>query len=340
MKFRQKAKEKGMYKVLLVDDEFLTRDAIAKNTPWEEGGFTLVGTAENGKIAIELLEKERPDLVLTDICMPVMDGLALSAYIHEHHPEIRVIIISGYDDFDYAKQALKYEVSDYILKPITSSELVEELQKVKKKIDTSLEQQMQVDRIKWEYEKNIPTLRSNFLTRLLEGSYLKNDITVQMAHLQIRLSGVCQVVVMIDVEDASGFHANYPEATEDLINFSVANITAELVENQPDIIFFQNTENKSLLIFSGDDEDMMQHRIESIGLKIVDSIQKYLQTKVCILVGEAVHGADQWKISYKGVLSARENKFLLDNHTFVYNKDFSVKKISANKESIPLQTSV
>ena len=108
-----------MYKVILVDDEFLMRDSISRNTKWNECGFELCGTAENGKEAIELLEKELPDLILTDIYMPVMDGLGLSAYVHENHPEMKVIIISGYDDFEYAKRALKYEVADYLFKPIT-----------------------------------------------------------------------------------------------------------------------------------------------------------------------------------------------------------------------------
>lgn len=126
-----------MYKVILVDDEALTRDAISKNVPWEETGFELVGTAENGQEALKLIEESQPDLVLTDIFMPVMDGLALSAHIQKHCPDIKVVIISGYDDFEYAQKAIKYEVVDYIIKPITSYELVEELKMIRTKIDST-----------------------------------------------------------------------------------------------------------------------------------------------------------------------------------------------------------
>lgn len=329
-----------MYKVLLADDEYLTRDAIARNTPWQDAGFELVGTAENGRAAIEILEREKPDLVLTDICMPVMNGIELAAYIYENHPSVRVIIISGYDDFEFAKQAMKYEVSDYILKPITSHELVEELSKIRRKIDEEQEQQIQVEKIKWEYEKNIPTLRSNFLSRLLEGNYLKNDIPAQMDHLQVDLSGVYQAVVMLEVEDFSEFQASYPEATEDLIDFSVANIAAEIVENYPDIIFFQNTENRSILIFSQDDEEQLQNRVEEIGTQIAQAIQNFLKIKICILIGETVCGAEKWPLSYNSVLCAGENKFLLEKHTFVYGKDFSVKKFSQNREPLRIQSAV
>jgi len=100
---------------------------------------------------------------------------------------------------------MKYEVSDYILKPITSYELVEELCKIRKKIEDEQDKQIQLEKIKWEYEKNIPTLRSNFLSRFLEGNYLKNDILSQMNHLKIRLLGIYQAVVMLEVEDAVEF---------------------------------------------------------------------------------------------------------------------------------------
>ena len=109
-----------MYKVLLVDDEVLIREAIRQNIHWEEMGFELIASCENGKQAMEVIEKTPPDLVLTDIYMPYVDGIGLARYIHEHCPDTRTIIISGYDEFEYAKQAVRYQVMEYILKPVTS----------------------------------------------------------------------------------------------------------------------------------------------------------------------------------------------------------------------------
>lgn len=315
-----------MYKVILVDDEYLTRNAISRNTPWEEAGFMLAGSAENGRAAIKLVEEKQPDLVLTDICMPIMDGIELSAYIYEHHPEIKVIIISGYDDFEYAKQALKYEVSDYILKPITSVELVEELKRMREKLDASRKEKSRVERIQREYEKNIPTLRSHFLNRLLEGSYLKNDISVQLEHFQIPVTGVYQAVVMIEPEDASEFFSGYPDVTEDLVDFSIANITSEIVGKEKDIIFFQNTENQSICIFAEDSEELLQRKIEKVCTQAAEAMQHYMKIKVCVLVGESVSGPEKWMDSYNSVRQAKENKFLLDEHVFVYGRDFAPQK--------------
>ena len=114
-----------MYKVLLVDDEALIREAISENIQWEELGFSFMGACENGKQAIEMIEKEQPNLLLTDINMPFVDGMELTKFVYENYPDTKVIVISGFDEFEYAKNAVKYQVLEYILKPITPMEFLE-----------------------------------------------------------------------------------------------------------------------------------------------------------------------------------------------------------------------
>lgn len=315
-----------MYKVILVDDEFLMRDSISRNTKWNECGFELCGTAENGKEAIELLEKELPDLILTDICMPVMDGLGLSAYVHENHPEMKVIIISGYDDFEYAKRALKYEVADYILKPITSFELAEELVKIRKKLDESKEKRIQVEKIQREYEKNIPMLRNHFLERLLDGSYVKNDIDVQLEHFRVEITGKYQCAIMFDLEDDSQFRSKYPKSNDELVDFAIGNIAGEIVENESDVLFLQTSEEKTICIFMGDDADTLYQRVEEVAGKVIQAIHHFMKIEVCVLIGDIVSGVGNWSESYAGILRAGEGKFLLEEHEFVYGRDFAPTK--------------
>ena len=112
-----------MYKVLLVDDEILVREAISAKIEWGHLGFELVGDCENGKAAIEFLKENPVDVVLTDICMPYLDGMGLSKYIYENMPQTRIIIFSGYSDFEYAKQACDLGAFAYLLKPINDDEL-------------------------------------------------------------------------------------------------------------------------------------------------------------------------------------------------------------------------
>ena len=181
-----------MYKVLFVDDEILIREAVSENTPWSEAGFSLIGTAENGREAIRLMEQECPDVLLTDIRMPIMDGLELAAYVQEHFPDTKVMIISGHDEFEYAKRALKYGVSEYILKPITSQELCEELLKIKGKLDSVNNERENVKKIQRAYHDNLPMLRDLFLNKVIEGNGSRSDLSGQLAHFSIRLYGEYQ----------------------------------------------------------------------------------------------------------------------------------------------------
>lgn len=122
-----------MYTVVVADDEMELREAIVRRIPWEEIGFSVVGEAENGIEALELVSKLEPDLLLTDIRMPFVSGIDLARQVREVRPATQIAFLSGYDDFTYAQQAIQYNIISYLLKPISMSELTEELIKMKEK---------------------------------------------------------------------------------------------------------------------------------------------------------------------------------------------------------------
>ena len=113
-----------MYRFLMVDDEEIVRRGFQRKIDWTSLGFEFLEPCENGEQAIEAMEALRPDVVMTDIAMPRMDGLAVAAYAAEHHPEIVVVILSGYDEFEYAQKAIRSNVFEYVLKPVTSRDLM------------------------------------------------------------------------------------------------------------------------------------------------------------------------------------------------------------------------
>ncbi|MBB3112822.1 two-component system response regulator YesN [Paenibacillus phyllosphaerae] len=117
------------YKVILVDDEQWNRDLIRTFGQWEQLGLQIVGEAEDGEAALKLVEETRADIVITDMRMPGMDGVQLMEQMHVRFPAVRMIVISGYDDFNYMKQAIRYRAVDYLLKPIDPKELNTILQK-------------------------------------------------------------------------------------------------------------------------------------------------------------------------------------------------------------------
>ena len=157
------------YRVLLVDDEEDIRVGISRKMDWASLDLELVGEAENGQDALELAEQLKPDIVLTDIKMPFMDGLELCRILTVRLPASKFVIFSGFDDFEYAKQAIQMNVSEYILKPINAAELTAVLQRLRGQLDTERAELQNMETLRTRYAESLPVLRELFFTHLLEG---------------------------------------------------------------------------------------------------------------------------------------------------------------------------
>ena len=147
------------YKVLLVDDEEEVRNAIEQRINWEELGFEVIGKAQNGVKAMEIAEKLQPDVVITDIKMPYMNGLELARNLKEENPGVRILILTGFDEFEYAKEAVHLEIEEYILKPVNANELSECLKRLKNVLDKEREEKLNVRKLEQYY--TFPSCTSN-----------------------------------------------------------------------------------------------------------------------------------------------------------------------------------
>jgi len=310
--------ENYMYKVILVDDEILTREAICENTPWEDVGFVLAGNAENGKAAIDLIERESPHLVITDICMPVMDGLELAEHISKNYPEIGVMIISGYNEFDYAKRALTYGVIDYILKPFTPEEFLEQLKKAYKKLNENNAREERIEALEDEHKKNKVKLQNLFVKDLLEGKASSKNLITQMEHFGIATIGKYQAVVFAGINDASHFSGSEHAESDELLNFAIANIIGELIQNQEGILQFIGTDEQSAYVFSADSAEKLDDKIRQAGEIIVKSLEQYLKVDACLIVGETVEDIREWSHSYNTGKEAAKNRFSSSKEHLIY----------------------
>ena len=165
-----------LYKVILVDDEEEVREAIRKRINWEEIGFTVAGTAENGEEALELAESCEPDVVMTDIQMPFMNGLTLLKKLKEKLPGLRSVIFSGYDDFEYAKEAIRLEAEEYILKPVDAEELRNIFLRIRERLDEEMKMRRNVEQLSKYYEDSRPMMKEQLIIGLLEGRELQFDL--------------------------------------------------------------------------------------------------------------------------------------------------------------------
>ncbi len=150
-------------KIFLVEDEIVIRNGIKNSIEWEKEGYEFVGEASDGELAYPMIVKERPDILITDIKMPFMDGLELSRLVRKELPELKILILSGYDEFDYAKEAISLGVTEYLLKPVSSAKLLETLKGVSVIIEQEREERDLLKRYSEEMKESTEHEKMRFL---------------------------------------------------------------------------------------------------------------------------------------------------------------------------------
>lgn len=313
-----------VYKVLLVDDEALIREAISENTKWEELGYELIGTCKNGREAIAKMEQDPADLLLTDICMPYVDGIELTKYTYEHFRETKVVIISGYDDFEYAQTAVKYQVMDYILKPITATELAETLTTIKEKLDKERFQKSDIQKIKGAYIRNLPILKGRFLNSLLAGNLSAEEVRERLKDYKLNLKGSRFVTALVAGDDLEPFLQQSEEFKTDLAYFAIYNIADEIMNFYQCGITFQDGDEKTVLLFAGDEN--LEDTVLAVSEEIQECLKKFLKIESTISVGRVVENILEVSSSFHDSKKAMEFKFLLGGNQIIYAKDLVEKK--------------
>lgn len=169
-----------MYKVFLAEDEIIVREGIRNNIPWDQTPYSLAGEAPDGEIALAMIQDIRPDILITDIRMPFMDGLALSRIVKQSLPWIKIIILSGHDEFEYAREAISIGVEEYLLKPVSSQDMLKTLDKIAGRIGEEKEKLLSVEnlikgdmfmtRLRYAGKKDVDAIISEY-TKTLENGY-------------------------------------------------------------------------------------------------------------------------------------------------------------------------
>ncbi len=196
------------YRIMIVDDEEEIRLGIIKKIDWEANGFIVVGDAENGQDALEKAEKLQPDVIMTDIKMPFMDGLELGKKLVELMPSTKIIVFSRCDDFEYAHKAIKINVVEYVLKPINSAELIEVLVRLKEQLDREYNEKRNLETLYKHYIKSLPVIREQFLVGAIEGRINEEQWHEQMEELGIEFKYKHLTVGIIRADGTLSFEEN------------------------------------------------------------------------------------------------------------------------------------
>jgi two-component system response regulator YesN len=185
------------YKAMIVDDEAEVREGIVEKLDWETLGFDVVAQAENGLEAIEKAECNEVDLLLTDIKMPFMDGLSMISEFRTLHPSAKIVILSGFDDAEYARQAIKLGVTEYVLKPVNAEELSGVLARMKEQLDRDYHEKFDIAMLRAQYEKALPAMRERFLGELLLRRMSAREIEEAVSSYGLEIGAAPGKLVMV-----------------------------------------------------------------------------------------------------------------------------------------------
>lgn len=260
------------YKVVLVEDEIVTREGIRDNVDWKANGFEFCGEAPDGEMALPLLETTKPDLLLTDIKMPFMDGLQLSRIVRERMPSVKIIIISGHDEFEYAQEAIKIGVTEYILKPVSVQDLHNLLRKVGAQLARERKEQQDLQELKDRVEKSQLALRERFLLKLVVGAVSPTDAIEQSEQFGLDLIARYYMVIVIKTEPCER-----PEQFDYQQYQQLQEIAARVVENNPDVFLLEKDLEELVLIVKGSTREYL---LEEGGL-LLERIEELAKETGC-----------------------------------------------------------
>lgn len=311
----------NLYRIILVDDEEEVRKGIIRKIDWEALGFQVVGDAENGQDALEKIEQLEPDVVMTDIRMPYMDGLTLTSWIRQKYPSVKVLIFSGFDDFEYAQKAIKLNVTEYILKPVNVEELTRILNRVRENLEQEIEQRRDVDLLRESYLSSLPILRELFLNDMVRGNMPAENIRQKLEEYKIDILGAEKwLTAVINVENEASEETGLTFHQEkELIPISVKSL---LEDNLKDYCRFTafNSAVGVTLIAAVDGERKQTSLIDLLG-DICKEIKRILQVTVTIGIGYFSRELEQLPAAYQSAVDALGYREIVGTGKTIYIND-------------------
>lgn len=315
-----------MYSVFLADDEPIVLEGIRNKIDWENSGFTFVGEATDGELALSMIHDIKPDILITDIKMPFMDGLELARTLRKIQPWIRIIILSGHDEFDYAKKAISVGVEDYILKPFTHEELLASLNKVAVSLDKERKQISDISRLKEELESSTILLRNSFLTDLVTGAADSSVMTDRASELGIDLIARYYKIIISALFCGPENRQVIQETKSRLLSYA---------NNRRDMISFFAEPQRLVSILKGNSESEIEDECFSVADAVEHLVAQSSGCGVISVIGKTADHFSQISGSYKDAaeilsrVKSRNKSRILNAEDLRNPADASGKKESA-----------
>ncbi|WP_088042571.1 response regulator [Bacillus sp. EAC] len=303
-----------MYKVAIVDDDRIIRKGLSSVIPWTEHGFELVGVGADGEQGLEIIKEHDPHIVISDIQMPFMDGLEMTKAIKEHNPKTKVILLTGYEDFKYAHEAIKLKAFDYLLKPVETSELIEKLKQASLELELELQKENHIN-------ESQNYLQQQFLKRLSLNDLTNEEIIKELSIVGLEPSGTHIAALYVKMDQADFAHRTNMETVKESIMEHCREIL-DLLKMEGCVL---NAENEHFAVFLfGPDllVDDFARSITNVTGEFLSTIQQKLHTTITITRGRVSEELVDLCCSYREALKAMDFRHLVG-----INQAYSIEEI-------------
>ena len=303
-------------KVFLVEDEVIIRSGVKKSINWEQEGYEFVGEASDGELAYPMILKEKPDILITDIRMPFMDGLELSRLVKKELPDIKILILSGYDEFEYAKKAIKIGVTEYLLKPISAAKLTEVLNAVAETIRQENEEKNLLETYFAEMRENTERDKMRLFEKLLMGDLSMGEILEAGERFGMNLGASCYKIVLFKILANLENHV-YAEQMVDAC--SSVEQAASMMEGG--YVFQRGVEGWAFLL-TAQDEKSMEESAKILFQNLKQAMKNYTQLEYFGGIGSTVPRIRSLKQSFREADRAFAARFVEEANQIISQKEF------------------
>lgn len=310
-----------MFKVLIIDDEPIIRKGLRNIINWKSFGCEVVGEAENGFEGGELIHKLLPDIIITDIKMPEVDGLSMLREIKSVVPECKIIILTGYRDYDYVHEALKLGAFDFLLKPSKIEELTAVISKAVKELKFQCERAVELQKLQVLFEQNIPVLREKFLYDVIyEINSSEEDIQGKLELFGITPDNYYMLIIQNDAEDTE--NRKISQYDRHLYQFGIINTFKEVFsENFKVISITLNNMGIAFLVMPLDKKEDIIELVDKRCSYLQDIIRNCFGFTVTIAVSSEGEVLTQLPLKFRECREALEHKFYLGNNSIIFHSD-------------------
>ena len=302
-------------KVFLVEDEMVIRRGIKNSIDWEKEGYIFCGEASDGELAYPMIIKEKPDILITDIRMPFMDGLELCKLVKEELPNIKILILSGYDEFDYAKEAIRLGVTEYLLKPISSGKLLEALNGVSESIRREKEDKDLVRKYMEEMRENTEHEKQKFFEQMIAGNLSMADALETGKKYEMNLSAGMYNLLLFR------FTLGEENRKSGELLGEAEYAIKKLTERLEYVFEFQRDVEGWAFLLMADNEEQMSERVKELSKDLEEIMKNYSTITYFGGIGQPVARLRELEESFREAGRALAARFTMELNRIISVED-------------------